>query len=279
MPCGAQSRVRCPASLSRILRACDDLRLAGLRLAFLTESSAVSLLRLSRQEEWRKDAWIRAPCSSRVVLVDRAWLAPRGAGTARRPAADRTAAGLGLTQSDRCGFGAARRSTATSCRSASISASLGEEDRASNASQDITITSSRYTSITHTSDDHVGAEIPGQADSRVLDQHRRAGSPTPWMRRSHIRLGPVRLGFDYGPRPGFLAPRTISVLTETPVDGRPGRRRSVKVHLRATKRRCQRRIVAGATGKISAHRRRFTRRDNAASQSRLARSHRRRPLS
>jgi hypothetical protein len=31
--------------------------------------------------------------------------------------------------------------------------------------------------------------------------------------------------------------------------------------------RCQRRIVAGLTGKISAHRRRFTSRDNAASQS------------
>jgi hypothetical protein len=30
------------------------------------------------------------------------------------------------------------------------------------------------TSITHTSDDHGGVEIPGQADSRVLDQHRRA---------------------------------------------------------------------------------------------------------
>jgi hypothetical protein len=44
---------------------------------------------------------------------------------------------------DMRGLGLARRSTATSCRSASISASLADEDRASSASQDSTVTSSR----------------------------------------------------------------------------------------------------------------------------------------
>ena len=58
--------------------------------------------------------------------------------------------------------------------------------------------------------------------------------------------------------------RTIGVLTEVPVDGRPGFRRSVYVHLRATRSRCQRRIVAGVTGKTSGHRRRLTSRDSAA---------------
>jgi hypothetical protein len=46
--------------------------------------------------------------------------------------------------------------------------------RASNASQDTTVTSSRYTSITHTSDDHGRAEVPGQTGSQVLDQYRAA---------------------------------------------------------------------------------------------------------
>jgi hypothetical protein len=41
------------------------------------------------------------------------------------------------------GLGVVRRSTATSCRSASISTSLADEDRASSASQDSTVTSSR----------------------------------------------------------------------------------------------------------------------------------------
>src|SRR5215469_6655899 len=56
-------------------------------------------------------------------------------------------------------------------RCASISASSYEEDRASSASQGTTVTSSRQASITHTSDGHGGVEIPGQTDSRVLDQH------------------------------------------------------------------------------------------------------------
>jgi hypothetical protein len=84
---------------------------------------------------------------------------------------------------------------------------------------------------------------------------KRASSP--W-----IRLCP-HVGFS-------CAIRTISVLIETPVEGRPGRRRSAKVHLRATRLRCQRRIVAGVTGKIFAHRLRFASRDSAVSQSRSA---------
>ena len=41
------------------------------------------------------------------------------------------------------GLGVARRSTVTSCQSTSISASLDAEDRASSASHDTTVTSSR----------------------------------------------------------------------------------------------------------------------------------------
>ena len=44
---------------------------------------------------------------------------------------------------DMRGLGLVRRSTATSCRSASISASLADEDRASSAGQDSMVTSSR----------------------------------------------------------------------------------------------------------------------------------------
>jgi hypothetical protein len=54
-----------------------------------------------------------------------------------------SAASTARSLQDRLGLGVARRTTATSCRSASISASLDEEDRASNASQDTTVTSSR----------------------------------------------------------------------------------------------------------------------------------------
>jgi len=73
------------------------------------------------------------------------------------------------------------------------------------------------------------------------------------------------------PQAGFSrAIRMISVLTEVPVDGRPGRRRLVQSHLRATRFRCHRKIVAGATGKTSGHRWRLTSRDSAVSQSRPA---------
>ena len=54
-----------------------------------------------------------------------------------------SAASTARSVQDRCGLGVARRSTATSCRSASISASLDEEDRARSANHDTTVTSSR----------------------------------------------------------------------------------------------------------------------------------------
>ena len=54
-----------------------------------------------------------------------------------------SAAGSARSVQDKCGRGLARRSTATACRSTSISASLDADDRASSASQDTTITSSR----------------------------------------------------------------------------------------------------------------------------------------
>jgi len=54
-----------------------------------------------------------------------------------------SAASTARSVQDKCGLGLARRSTATSCRSTSISASLNADDRASNASQDTTVTSSR----------------------------------------------------------------------------------------------------------------------------------------
>ncbi|WP_221640168.1 hypothetical protein [Actinoallomurus bryophytorum] len=57
-------------------------------------------------------------------------------------------------------------------------------------------------------------------------------------------------------------------MSDALVEGRPGRRRSVKVYFRAASLRCQRKIVVGVTGKISAHRQRFTSRDSAVSQSR-----------
>jgi hypothetical protein len=49
--CRARSRVRCRVNRSWPVRTCDDLRLVGLKLIFLAVSSAISLLRLSRQEE------------------------------------------------------------------------------------------------------------------------------------------------------------------------------------------------------------------------------------
>ena len=82
------SHVQCRASRSWLVRTCDDLRLVGLKLIFLTVSSAMSLLRLSHREEWWKDAEIlmlrhqlavalrerpRAP--ARLTWPDRAWLA------------------------------------------------------------------------------------------------------------------------------------------------------------------------------------------------------------
>ena len=54
-----------------------------------------------------------------------------------------SAASTARSVQDMRGLGFARRSTATSCRSASISTSLCDEDRASSASQDNTVTSTR----------------------------------------------------------------------------------------------------------------------------------------
>ncbi len=68
-------------------RPCDDLRLVGLKLTFLIVTRAVSLLGLSRREEWWKDAEIlmlrhqlavalreRPRAHSRLTWPDRAWL-------------------------------------------------------------------------------------------------------------------------------------------------------------------------------------------------------------
>jgi hypothetical protein len=76
------------ASRSWLVRTCDDLRLVGLKLIFLTVSSAMSLLRLSCREEWWKDAEIvmlrhqlavalreRPRAAARLTWPDRAWLA------------------------------------------------------------------------------------------------------------------------------------------------------------------------------------------------------------
>ncbi len=88
MLCRARVRVQCRASRSWPVWTCDDLRLVGLKLIFVTVSSAMSLLRLPRREEWWKDAEIlmlrhqlavalrgrpRAP--ARLTWPDRAWLA------------------------------------------------------------------------------------------------------------------------------------------------------------------------------------------------------------
>jgi len=93
MLCRAESRVQCRASRSWPVRTCDDLRLVGLKLIFLTVSSAMSLLRLSGREEWWKDAEMlmlrhqlavavreRPRAAARLTWPDRAWLALR-AGT------------------------------------------------------------------------------------------------------------------------------------------------------------------------------------------------------
>jgi hypothetical protein len=54
-----------------------------------------------------------------------------------------SAASTARSLQDIRGLGFARRSTATSCRSMSISASLDAEDRARSASRDTTVTSNR----------------------------------------------------------------------------------------------------------------------------------------
>jgi len=80
----------------------DDLRLAGLKLIFLVVSRAMSLIRLSRREDW-KDAEIlmlrhqlavaqrpRPRVHARLTWPDRAWLAlPAGDAAHRPPRRDR----------------------------------------------------------------------------------------------------------------------------------------------------------------------------------------------
>src|SRR5271170_5477024 len=80
------------AAVTRMCRvagsACDDLRLAGLKLIFLVVTRAVPVLGLSRREAWRKDAGIlmlrhqlaaaqreQPRAHSRLTWPDRAWLA------------------------------------------------------------------------------------------------------------------------------------------------------------------------------------------------------------
>ena len=82
----ARSRERCQEG--GLVRACDDLRLVGLKLIFLIVTQAVSVLGLSRREAWWKDAEIlmlrhqlavalreRPGAHSRLTWPDRAWLA------------------------------------------------------------------------------------------------------------------------------------------------------------------------------------------------------------
>ena len=52
----AQARAGRLARSSALGRACDDLRLAGLKLIFLIVTRVVPLLGLSRRGAWRKDA-------------------------------------------------------------------------------------------------------------------------------------------------------------------------------------------------------------------------------
>jgi hypothetical protein len=72
--------------------------------------------------------------------------------------------------------------------------------------------------------------------------------------------------------------RITSLRIAAAVGGRPGRRRWVKSHLRATSRRCQASSVAEVTGNTSPHRSRGISRDSAASHSRSAAWYRTRPI-
>jgi hypothetical protein len=88
MHCRARSPRPVPGARSWSVRTCDDLRLVGLKLIFLTVSSVMSLFRLLHREEWWKDAEIlmlrhqlavalrERPCApARLTWPDRAWLA------------------------------------------------------------------------------------------------------------------------------------------------------------------------------------------------------------
>ena len=86
-PCPAAGG-RWPVGRSALGRACDDLRLAGLKLIFLIVTPVVSLPGLSRREAWPKDAEIlilrhqlavaqreQPRAHARLTWPDRAWLA------------------------------------------------------------------------------------------------------------------------------------------------------------------------------------------------------------
>jgi hypothetical protein len=63
--------------------------------------------------------------------------------------------------------------SATSCHSMSISISLNAEERASSTSQDRTVTSSQQPA--GQGDDHGHDKATGQANGRVVDQHKQPG--------------------------------------------------------------------------------------------------------
>ena len=88
-------------SVRAACQAWDDPRLVGLKLIFLIVTRAVSLLGLSRREEWWKDAEIlmlrhqlavaqreRPRAHSRLTWPDRAWLALLADGASRAPGGD-----------------------------------------------------------------------------------------------------------------------------------------------------------------------------------------------
>ena len=75
------------------------------------------------------------------------------------------ASAAGTARSDQVvfGFGSVRRTIATSCPSARISAPFDADDRAGSANQDNTVTGSRQASETSTSADHAASKTTGQA--------------------------------------------------------------------------------------------------------------------
>jgi hypothetical protein len=67
-----QCSVRHIAGDAGVIRPCDDLRLAGLKLIFLIVTRAVSLLGLPQREAWWKDAECATRrCYIRMEVKDR----------------------------------------------------------------------------------------------------------------------------------------------------------------------------------------------------------------
>ena len=100
-----------------------------------------------------------------------------------------------------------------------------------------------------------------------------------WSPRSHGQAAPARPGSSCAP--GRVLPRhPDDQRLDRSTGGRSSWPAPVRVSpLAGARSLCQRKIVADVTGKVSGHRRRLTSRDNGASQSPSAWSHRRRPLS